>query len=125
MQKLRMLWRVVVFGCAMMVIAMTLMLWSATGSAGYTKFHDAERAERDAQAAQQGSFEDLFADAGAEIEAMPEVKNLFALGLAPSTKKIDKHLVSVVTIAGPALVIALGSLGSFVLLLKKKAAKKS
>jgi hypothetical protein len=60
-------------------------------------------------------MEDLFADTG--VEALPEVENRFALGLAPSGP--GKHAVSVVTIAGPALVIAIVSLGSFVLLLLK------
>ena len=45
MHKLRMLWRLVVFACAVVVIAMTMLLWSATGSAGYTRFFDPERAE--------------------------------------------------------------------------------
>ena len=115
--KLRLFWRLVVLVCAVMVIAMTMLLWSATGKAGYTRFFDPQRAQRDAQAA-QGSIEDLFADAGAEIEALPEVENRFALGLAPSGP--GKHLVSVITIAGPALVIAIGSLASLGILVRRR-----
>ena len=114
MRSLKILWRLIVLGCCAVVIAMTLLLWSATGRAGYTRYHDAERAERDAQAA-QGSIADLFADTG--IEALPEVENRFMLGLAPSGP--GKHSVSVITIAGPAMLVGLGSLASLILLLRK------
>ncbi len=114
MPRLRILWRLVVLACCAVVIAMTLLLWSATGRAGFTMYHDAERAARDAEAA-QGSLEDLFADTG--IEPLDTIENRFALGLAPSGA--GRHLVSVATIAGPAGVIGLGSIVSLVALLRR------
>lgn len=115
MQRLRILWRLVVIACCAVVIAMTLLLWSATGRAGYTIYHDADRADRDAKAA-EGSLEDLFADTG--IEPIESIENRFALGLAPSGT--GKHLVSVATIAGPAGVVGLGAVGSLLLLLRRR-----
>jgi len=110
---MKLLWRLVVLGCCAVIITVTLALWSATGKAGYTKYYDADRAQRDAEAA-QGSMEDLFADTG--IETLPEVENRFTLGLAPSGKTL-RETASVATIAGPAIVVGLGSLLSIVLLL--------
>ena len=78
--------------------------------------HDPARAEREAEAA-EGSLEDLFADTG--IESLPELENRFQLGLAPSGT--GKHAVSVLTIAGPAMLIAVGTLGSLTLLLRRPA----
>ncbi|MCB9838321.1 MAG: hypothetical protein H6813_03200 [Phycisphaeraceae bacterium] len=96
------------------VVALTLLLWDATGRAGWTKFHDPDRAQRDAQAA-EGSLEDLFADAG--IEGLPELENRFQLGLAPSG--VGEHAASVLTIAGPAALVGLGSLASLAGMLRR------
>jgi len=114
MQRLQILWRLAVIACCAVIIVMTLLLWSATGRAGFTKYHDAERAARDAKAA-EGSLEDLFADTG--IEPIETIENRFALGLAPSGT--GKHLVSVATIAAPAGVIGLGAAVSLVALLRR------
>ncbi len=116
MRKLQIIWRLGVLGCAVMVIAMTLVLWSATGRAGYTKYHDPDRAQRDAEAA-SGSIEDLFDEAGAEIKALPEVANRFELGLLPGG--LDKSVPSVLTIAGPASLIAAGSIFSLALFTRR------
>lgn len=112
MRRLQSLSRIAVLGGALVIIAMTLVLWSATGKAGFTKYHDPERAQRE-EAAAQDSFEDLFAEAGAEIESMPEVTNRFELGLLPGGP--GKGLPSVLTIAGPAAVLALGASASLAL----------
>lgn len=115
MRTLRFLWRLTALGCALVIIALTLLLWSATGRAGYTRFYDAERAQREAEAA-EGSMEDLFADTG--IGTLPELENRFRFGLAPSGS--GAHAASVVTIAGPATVVALGSMVSMVVFLKRR-----
>lgn len=109
MRSLELCWRLGVLASMAVVIAMTLLLWSSTGRAGYTKYHDPARAQRDAQA-QEGSLEDLFSDAG--IEALPEVPNEFQLGLLPSGA--GKHAVSALTIAGPAALVGLGSIVSII-----------
>lgn len=114
MQRLQLLWQIAVLACALLIITMTLLLWSETGRAGYTRFHDAERAHRDAQAA-TGSLEDLFEDTG--IESLAAVENRFMLGLAPSGS--GAYAASVATIAGPALVIALGAAAACVPLLRR------
>ena len=115
MRNLRILWRLVVLGCMLVIIALTLLLWDATGRAGYTKLHDAERAERDAKAA-EGSMEDLFAETG--IGTLPALENRFQLGLAPSGP--GAHAAAVLTIAGPASVVAAGSIVSFALLVRRR-----
>ena len=117
MRNLQPLWRLAALACMAEIIALTMLLWSATGRAGYTRFYDAERAEREAQAA-EGSMEELFADTG--IGELPELENRFRLGLAPSG--FGAHAASVLTIAGPASVVALGSMVSLALSLRKKAA---
>jgi len=116
MRALNILWRLIVIVCCALIVSLTLMLWDATGRAGYTRFHDPERAQREAEARSE-SLEDLFADTG--IETLPAMENRTRLGLAPSG--FDAHLASVITIAGPAMVIGLGAGASLVLLLMRRA----
>ncbi|RMH25771.1 MAG: hypothetical protein D6693_08340 [Planctomycetota bacterium] len=97
--------------CAAAVIAMTLMLWNATGRAVYTQQYDPDRAAREAAstndlASQFGDME-LPSDSAVSIEPVP---NRFRLGLLPSTYPWDifnPDIVSVLTLATPALLIAL------------------
>ena len=94
--------------CCALVIAQGVLLWDATGRAGYTRFADAERAAREAAA---GSVAELFADTGltdGDVR-VAEVPNGFALGLLPSTypwRIWDPHLASVVTLAAPAFLVS-------------------
>lgn len=85
------------------VAAEAYLLWSATGRAGFTRYHDADRAAREA-AAKDKSLGDLFEGPGLEDTTGPmqSPPNGFALGLLPSGG--GEHLVSLVTLAGPALV---------------------
>ncbi|MGD9693046.1 MAG: hypothetical protein AB7G17_09685 [Phycisphaerales bacterium] len=95
--------------CCALVVAQGVLLWDATGRAGYTRFKDTDRAAREASAP---SAADLFADTGLTDGGdvrVAEVPNGFALGLLPSTypwRVWDPHLASLVTIAAPALLIS-------------------
>lgn len=93
---------------SLVVIAMAMVLWDATGRAGYTKYFDPERAAATQEAEESDSIGDLFGEAGAEVESVDRIKNRFEFGLAPSGP--DKHIASVATIAGPAAFAALLSL---------------
>lgn len=96
--------------CCALIVALSLLLWNATGRAGFTRFRDETRAARE-QAA--GSVADLFEDTGLGGDRgvrVEDVPNSFAFGLLPSTypwRVWDVHLASVVTIAGPAALTAL------------------
>ena len=106
----------VVFLC-LFVIVESLVLWSATNRDPFTRYHDAERAERDSN--DQG-LADLFGDSSSAADdtatsSLPPVPNQFRLGLLPSTypwRIMDKHLVSVLTLAGPAAFIIVLTLGA-------------
>ena len=96
------------------VAAQALVLWSATGRAAWTRYHDPERAAAEAEAA-EGSLADLFEDTGVHDDAggaLETLPNAFALGLLPSGP--DRHAISVLTLAGPGALIALWSLGGVV-----------
>ena len=100
----------ILLACAAVALQ-TVVLWSATGRAAFTRHFDEGRAQREAGAPGE-SLADLFEGTGlnddaGEIETTP---NRFALGLLPSTYPWavwDKHFASVATIAGPAAFIAL------------------
>lgn len=81
---------------------LAFLLWDATGRAGWTRYRDADRAEREAAAAEE-SLADLFEDTGVndELGALDTVPNEFALGMLPSGG--GRHLVSLATIAVPSL----------------------
>ena len=89
---------VLLLACAA-VIAESFVLWAATGRAGFTRYRDPDR---ETQSSDEPSLSELFAGTGLEDEtgAMPVVPNEFRLGLLPSG--FDRHLVSVLTLAGPA-----------------------
>lgn len=99
--------------CSLVVIGLSLALWNATGRAGFTRYFDAARAASDAQAA-RGSMADLFEGTGVTQGSKPmeSAPNGFALGLAPGGMPTDKRFVSVLTLAGPALLAGLISLCS-------------
>lgn len=115
----------VVFLC-LFVIVESFVLWNATNRDPFTRYHDAERAERDSN--DQG-LTDLFGDSSSAAEsaatsALPSVPNQFRLGLLPSTYPwmiLDKHLVSVLTLAGPAAFVIVLTLGAPLLDRPKKA----
>ena len=100
----------------MFVIVESFVLWNATNRDMFTRYHDPERAERDSN--DQG-LTDLFGDGNSADDvgasAIPPVPNQFRLGLLPSTypwQLTDKHLVSLLTLAGPAALIAMLTLGA-------------
>lgn len=107
------------------VIVESLVLWNATNRDPFTRYYDADRAERDSN--DQG-LADLFGDASdaasdSAASALPPVPNQFRLGLLPSTypwQILDKHLVSVLTLAGPAAFIIVLTLGAPLLDRSKK-----
>ncbi|MEC9374206.1 MAG: hypothetical protein VYC34_10200 [Planctomycetota bacterium] len=115
---MRKLARLINLLCALAIIGLSFWLWSATGRAGYTKYFDADRAQRDQQAASEDSIADLFEEAGADVEPPAPLENRFQFGLAPIG--IDRHLVSVTTIAGPAAVVALISVAGLLVPGKKR-----
>ena len=94
--------RILVVLLALAVAGQAIVLWSATGRAGFTRFRDPEQAPT----AAHDPLDDILADAGLEHDTgpMPERENAFALGLLPAGA--DAHAVSVLTIAGPALACA-------------------
>ena len=107
------------------VIVESLVLWNATNRDPFTRYHDVERAERDSN--NQG-LTDLFGDSSSAADttatsSLPPVPNQFRLGLLPSTypwKLADKHLVSVLTLAGPAAFVIVLTLGAALLDRPKK-----
>ncbi|MCO6435591.1 MAG: hypothetical protein J5J06_00710 [Phycisphaerae bacterium] len=95
----------------LLVIAQAVVLWSATGRAAFTRYHDPKRAVDQAGAT---SARDIFADTGLEDETGPMEKlpNQFTLGLLPSGP--DRHMVSLATLSLPPglalLILAIGPL---------------
>ena len=109
---------VIVLICGLSVCAQAIVLWRETRIEGFTftRYHDAERAAREASAEGE-SLADLFADTGIEDHtgAVTTVPNQFMLGLLPGGS--DKHAISVLTVAGPgalvSLIAAVGLVASF------------
>lgn len=111
MRTLRVLKKMVVLACSLAVVSLSLSLWSATGRQMYTRLYDRDRAER--EAANGNNLASLFEDTtplpGASAP-IAEVPNRFMFGLAPSTypwRLFDPELLSVLTLAGPAVLIGL------------------
>ncbi len=106
---MRLLLRIAAALCCLVPAGLALIVWDATGRAGWTRYHDPARAERDRAAASEG-LGDLFEGAGLNEGrgGLAKIPNDFALGLGPSGP--GKHAASVATIAGPALVAALYTL---------------
>lgn len=113
---------VVIIAC-FATAAEAYLLWSATGRAGFTRYHDAARAQREALARER-SVGELFEGTGLEDKTGPmeRVENKFALGLLPSGG--GAHLVSLVTLAGPALLAGVLALVQ-PLLVKRKTAHRA
>jgi hypothetical protein len=82
------------------VVLQTLWLWSETGRAGFTKFHDPSVPVGAVQSSDP--LDDILAQSGIEDDTgpMPERPNRFQLGLLPGGA--DRHAMSVLTIGGPA-----------------------
>lgn len=99
---MRQLLRVAAALCCFAPAGLALVVWDATGRAGWTRYHDPARAERDRAAASEG-LGGLFDGSGLNEGRgeLAKVPNDFALGLGPSGP--GKHAASVATIAGPAL----------------------
>ncbi len=92
-----------------MVTGASLVLWLATGAAIFTRIYD-PALERHRQSERE--IDRLFAEAGAETQEGPidRAPNKFQLGLLPSTAPWhiwDRHVLSVLTPAGPALLVAM------------------
>ncbi|MFG0274394.1 MAG: hypothetical protein ACF8QF_05005 [Phycisphaerales bacterium] len=87
-----------------LVITMqAFVLWDATGRRGFTRFRIAEPAAQSPEQPNQDALDALLAESGLEDRTgpMPHRDNAFALGLLPGG--FDAHAVSVLTLAGPAL----------------------
>jgi len=93
----------VLLAVAVVFTAGAMVLWLATGRAGYTTYHVVERVEMEVEE------DDPFGEAGFyddDDEGNPVMRTVerdeFRLGLLPTPEGLfDKHLVSVATIAGP------------------------
>lgn len=104
--------RPIVLLCCVVIIIFSFSLWMETGRATFTRLYDAQRAADEASSTT--GLADLFdgttssdQNAGERIEAVP---NRFALGLAPAAypwQMGNAESVSVLTLAGPAALIAL------------------
>lgn len=104
---LRWIARLVIVMCCLAVMAEAAVLWRATGAEGYTKYPKPAEAQSAETSDEDAGLSELFADTGLEDAhgELEELPNKFALGLAPSGA--DKHIVSLLTLAGPAGVAAL------------------
>jgi len=103
---------VISLACAVAVIAMVFSLWSATGRAVYTQQYDPARAAREAVTTNDlaSQFGDVPLPGGESAAAIEAVPNRFQIGLLPSTYPwnfTSPDLLSVLTIATPAGLIAL------------------
>ncbi len=104
---LRWIARIVIVTCCLAVMVEAAVLWRATGAEGYTKYPKPAEEESAESGSEDGGLSDLFSDTGLEDAhgELEELPNKFALGLAPSGP--DKHVVSLLTLAGPAGLAAL------------------
>lgn len=86
----------------LIVLVQTLVLWRRTGGSGFTRYRDPSPAAADADSGDD-RLRALLDEAGLEEQTgpMPRTTNAFALGLLPSGG--GAHMISVLTIAGPAL----------------------
>lgn len=103
---MRRLARFLIVLVCLVVALQAVVLWDATGRRGFTRFR---MADADAPATNQAAGDDLdalLAESGLEDRTgpMPHRENAFALGLLPGG--FDAHAVSVLTLAGPALLAA-------------------
>lgn len=113
MRTLRIFTRLIVVVCAGAIALQSYTLWRETRIEGYTftRYYDQARALQQREAKQDG-LADLFEGTGLEDNtgAMEEIPNRFMLGLLPAGAGRDA--VSLLTLAGPALLVALfASLG--------------
>ncbi|MBI4716486.1 MAG: hypothetical protein HY763_01660 [Planctomycetes bacterium] len=96
--------RVGTVACGVAVVFQAILLWAVTGRAGFTRYYDPARAARERAAV---GAADLFADTGLEETTgrFEQVPNEFRLGLLPSGG--GKHLLSMLTLAGPGVLAIL------------------
>ena len=109
MRTVRILARLVVIACACAIALQAHTLWRETRIDNYTftRYYDPARDSRSPADPLAGGLSDLFADTGLEDNTgrMEEIPNRFMLGLLPAGPGRDA--ISVLTLAGPALLIAL------------------
>jgi len=94
--------RIAIALLCLIVLVQTLVLWRRTGGAGLTRYRDPAPAAADARSGDD-RLRQLLDEAGLEEQTgpMPRRADGFALGLLPSGGGV--HMISVLTIAGPAL----------------------
>ena len=100
------------------ILLQALWLWSETGRAGFTKYHDPARPSESAQSADP--LDDILAQSGIEDDTGPMTvrPNRFQLGLLPGGA--DRHALSVLTVGGPAVVVGLWLLAGAILPTRKQ-----
>lgn len=91
---------------ALLITIATLATWLATDRAYYTKFQVVEQVEVEVEAddplAGTGFFDEA-EDGGPATEVRTETRDEFRLGLLPTPEGLfDKHMLSVLSLAGPA-----------------------
>lgn len=96
--------RLVILLMSAVVVAQVFTVWAATGRAGYTRYFDPERAQREQQT---DHLADLFENTGLQegMDKLADVPNRFMLGIAPSGS--GKYAVSVVTLVSPVVVMVM------------------
>lgn len=108
MRTLRIFTRLIVVVCAGAIALQSYTLWRETRIEGYTftRYYDQARAQQQRDAKEE-SLADLFEGTGLEDNtgAMEEIPNRFMLGLLPAGAGRDA--VSLLTLAGPALLVML------------------
>ncbi len=99
----------IVLGLAAIVTIATLILWQVTGGDYYTKFEVVEQIE--APVYQDDPLDEAgFYDETSRTQTV--TRSEFRFGLFPTPSRLfDKHAVSVVSIAFPIWVLAIGFVG--------------
>jgi hypothetical protein len=93
--------RLIIGLLCLLVAGQAFLLWSATGKAVFTRYHNPDRDQ--AATTPSDSARDLFEQTGLEDDTGPiqELPNRFMLGLFPSGP--DRHFVSLATLTAPLL----------------------
>lgn len=99
-----------VHAVAAALIASSFILWYATGAEGFTRWPNArlEGADAAPAAGELDLLAEVGFDDGVDAAARPEFRSRFAFGLVPGGFD-PPHLVSVVTVAGLALIASVAT----------------
>ncbi len=95
--------RSVIVVCCLFISLQAFMLWTATGRKALTRFPTEELTQQ-----ADSGLSDLFSDTGLndDLGEVQKLDNRFTFGLLPSPAA-NAEAVSLMTVAGPALLVAL------------------